>query len=275
MKITIAHSPDPDDAFMHYALLKGKIDTGPYQFEEVVSDIESLNHAARAGCFEVTALSIHAYAYLFKRYALLNHGASMGEGYGPMVVSREPMSLEDLAGQMVAIPGFWTTAALTLGLAQPEAQTTFKPFDKILQAVASGNVVAGVVIHEGQLTYEDAGLQAVCDLGVWWAGVTGGLPLPLGGNAIRRDLGPHLEPVSRLLRASIEYGLAHPEEALSYAERFGRGLDRARAERFVQMYVNSRSLDYGEDGRQAVRQLLQRGAQARIIPQVPEPEFLP
>ncbi|MFQ5655659.1 MAG: menaquinone biosynthesis family protein [Planctomycetota bacterium] len=274
--ITVAHSPDSDDAFMHFAIAERRVDPGPYRFEHVLADIESLNRAAREGRHEVTALSIHAYAYLHDRYALLNHGASMGEGYGPVVVAREPGGVELLAGRTIAIPGEWTSAALALRLRLPEARTVALPFDRIIDAVLEGEVGAGVIIHEGQLTYRDAGLHAVIDLGVWWAEVTAGLPLPLGGNAIRRDLGAEtIRGVSRILRESISYALEHRDEALAHAESFGRGLDRERCDRFVGMYVNRRTLDYGEDGREAVRCFLRRGHEAGLIPSTPEPEFVP
>ncbi|MGE3166550.1 MAG: MqnA/MqnD/SBP family protein [Planctomycetota bacterium] len=275
MKITIAHSPDSDDAFMHYAIGQGKVDPGPYEFDHVLADIETLNHAARDGRYEVTALSIHGYAHLADRYALLNHGASMGEGYGPVVVTREPCAREGLAGAIVAIPGEWTSAALALRLWYPKVRTRVVPFDAILEAVQRGDVDAGVIIHEGQLTYRDEGLHAVVDLGVWWASEADGLPLPLGGNAIRRDLGPvHMKAVSRILRASIAYALDHRDEALDYALAYGRGLNRAQADRFVGMYVNRRTLDYGDDGRRAVRLFLERAAAACLLPHAIEPEFV-
>lgn len=275
MKITIAHSPDSDDAFMHYAIGQGKVDPGPYEFDHVLSDIETLNHAAREGRYEVTALSIHGYAHLSDRYALLNHGASMGEGYGPVVVAREARTREQLAGATVAIPGEWTSAALALRLWYPGVQTKVVPFDEILDAVKRGDVDAGAIIHEGQLTYADEGLHAVVDLGVWWASETDGLPLPLGGNAIRRDLGAeHMRAVSRILRQSIAYALDHRDEALDYALAYGRGLNRSQADRFVGMYVNRRTLDYGDDGRRAVKLFLARAAEAGIISGTIEPEFV-
>ncbi len=275
MKITVAHSPDSDDAFMHYALAAGRIPCGEYRFEEVLADIETLNRAAVEGRYEVTALSIHAYAHVHERYALLNHGASMGEGYGPVVVARSEGGRAWLRGKRVAIPGAWTSAALALGLWGREIETTVMAFDRILDAVLTGAVDAGVIIHEGQLTYRDAGLHAIVDLGVWWGAETGGLPLPLGGNAIRRDIGGrHVEQVSRILEASIAWGLAHREEALDHAERYGRGLDRARTDRFVSMYVNRRTLDYGDDGRRAVRLLLARARAEGLIPPGPDPEFV-
>jgi 1,4-dihydroxy-6-naphthoate synthase len=274
MKITVAHSPDSDDAFMHYALAKDRIDAGAYEFDHVLKDIESLNIDAREGRYEVTAISIHAYAYLADRYVLLNHGASMGEGYGPRVVSKGTMSREDLAGKRVATPGEWTSAHLGLRLFQPEAIPVPMAFDKVFEAVETGMTDAGVVIHEGQLTFEEEGFHLVEDLGVWWAALTDGLPLPLGGNAIRRDLGETtINEVSRLLEASIEYSLAHRDEALDYALGYGRGLSREKADEFVGMYVNDRTLDYGDDGRKAVRRFLQMGHEAGVLDRLVVPEF--
>lgn len=274
MKITIAHSPDSDDAFMHYAIGQGKIDTGPYEFDHLLSDIESLNLAAREGTYEVTAISIHAYPYLHDRYALLNHGASMGENYGPILVTAEPKTREQLGDATIAIPGEWTSAALALKLWFPAAKTRVIAFDEILPAVKAGEVDGGVIIHEGQLTYRDEGLHPVIDFGVWWAERTDGLPLPLGGNAIRRDLGEHIPAVSKILHDSIAYALDHREEALDYALQYGRGLDLGQADKFVGMYVNKRTLDYGDDGREAVRLFLKEAAEAGIIPQIPQPDFV-
>jgi 1,4-dihydroxy-6-naphthoate synthase len=279
--ITVAHSPDSDDAFMHFALAQNKLDTGDIEFRHVLQDIETLNKAAREGLYEVTALSIHAYAYLSDKYALLNHGASMGEpgpnGYGPRVVSKEPLSPEQIQNTLIAIPGKLTSAYLGLKLFAPNVETVEMPFDEILPAVAAGTVPAGLLIHEGQLTYGDAGVHLVLDLGVWWGEQTEGLPLPLGGNAIRRDLEPELqERVSHLLRESIRYSLEHREEALDHAISYARGLetDRDRAGSFVGMYVNQRTLDYGEDGRRAVRLFLEKGYEAGIIPQRVDVQFV-
>jgi 1,4-dihydroxy-6-naphthoate synthase len=273
--ITIAHSPDSDDAFMHWAIAEGRIDSGPFRFEHVLADIETLNRAAVEGRYEVTALSIHGYAHVRDRYALLGHGASMGEGYGPVVVSREPIPAASLARRTVAIPGEWTSAALALRLWRPGIRTLVIPFDEIIEAVKAGRADAGVIIHEGQLTWAEEGLHRIVDLGEWWAEVEDGLPLPLGGNAIRRDLGAErLAAVSRILRASIAHALEHRAEAIEYAERFGRGLDRAQTDRFVGMYVNARTLDYGEDGREAVRRFLSRGVAAGLVPAGPDPEFV-
>lgn len=271
--IRVAHSPDSDDAFMFYALATDKIDTDRFEFVHELHDIETLNQAARDGRFEITALSVHAYAYLHDRYALLNSGASMGEGYGPKVVSRSALAPEDLAGREVAVPGEWTSANLALRLFQPTAVVTNMPFDRITQAVTTGQVEAGVIIHEGQLTYRDEGLMKVADLGEWWKRETG-LPLPLGGNAVRRDLGRGtIERLGGLLRDSIRFGLEHRAEALNYALQFGRGLDEEDGDRFVSMYVNERTLDYGEDGRRAVQLFLDRGYQAGLIPHRVEVDF--
>ncbi len=273
--IIIAHSPDSDDAFMHYAIGEGKVDPGPYRFDHVLADIETLNRAAVEGQYEVSALSIHGYAHLRDRYALLNHGASMGENYGPVVVAREPGDRESLDGKTVAIPGEWTSAALALRLWKPGVKTVVVPFEKIIDEVLAGRVDAGAVIHEGQLTYRDEGLHNIVDLGVWWAEEEDGLPLPLGGNAIRRDLGEErMREISQILRESIAYALEHREEALDYAEGYGRGLDRSQTDRFVAMYVNQRTLDYGDDGREAVRRFLCRGVEAGLVPDGPDPEFV-
>jgi 1,4-dihydroxy-6-naphthoate synthase len=273
--IRVAHSPDSDDAFMFYALAKGLIDTGDYEFEHVLDDIETLNREAFAVTYDVTAVSIHAYAHLDDRYALLASGASMGDGYGPVVVARESISADRLHEVEVAIPGTLTSAALALKLWNPELNTTVRRFDDIIPAVLAGDVDAGVVIHEGQLTWEDDGLVCLADLGAWWAGQTGGLPLPLGGNVIRRDLGDEtMAQVAGLLRQSIEYSLANRDQALDYALDFGRGLDRRQADRFVGMYVNELTVDYGERGRRAVREFLGRAHAARLIPRIPVLDFL-
>ena len=273
--IRVAHSPDSDDAFMFYALATGKIDTGEIDFVHELQDIETLNRRALAGELEVTAVSIHAYAYLSDKYALLPHGASMGEGYGPRLVALEPFSRADLAGKTVAVPGLLTSAYLALKLYAPDAEVVVVPFDEILERVAAGEYEVGLLIHEGQLTYMDAGLHLVADLGEWWSVETGGLPLPLGGNAIRRDLGPELtQRVSRMLRESIAYGLEHRTDALVHAEGYGRGLDRAQTDEFVGMYVNQRTLDYGEDGRRAVQLFLDKGYEAGIIPHRVQVDFV-
>jgi 1,4-dihydroxy-6-naphthoate synthase len=273
--IRVAHSPDSDDAFMFYALAKGLIDTGEYEFEHVLADIETLNREARLGTYEVTAVSIHAFAYLDDRYALLGSGASMGDGYGPVLVARETIPDHRLASIRVAIPGRLTSAALALELWRPGLATTVLSFDAIGPAVEAGDVDAGVVIHEGQLTWRDEGLVNLVDLGVWWAGATEGLPLPLGGNVVRRDLGERtMTEVAGLLRASIVYSLEHREAALDYALGYGRGLSRDKADRFVGMYVNELTVDYGERGRAAVRTFLERAAARGLIPKVPRLDFI-
>ncbi len=272
--IRVAHSPDSDDAFMFYALASGKIDTERFKFVHELSDIETLNQAATERKYEVTAASIHAYAYLHEGYALLSSGASMGEGYGPMVVSRHKLSLEELAGKSVAVPGKWTSAFLALQLCQKEFKPVFTRFDEIIPLVVKGVVDAGLIIHEGQLIYRDHDLQKVLDLGEWWAELTH-LPLPLGGNLVRRDLGSEkIQQVSSLIRQSIEYALEHREEALEYALQFGRDLDRDHCDRFVGMYVNQRTVDYGEDGRQAVQLFLDRGFETGLIPHRTVAEFV-
>jgi 1,4-dihydroxy-6-naphthoate synthase len=272
--IRLGHSPDPDDAFMFYALAEDLIPTGGFRFEHILHDIETLNAWAGEGRLEVTAVSIHAYAHLAERYRLLPHGASMGEGYGPMVVVREDRTIEpgQLPELRVAVPGLLTSAFLELQLAVGRiAEPVITPFDRILDVVEAGEVDAGLVIHEGQLTYRSQGLRSILELGEWWHELTGGLPLPLGGNTVRRDLdeGDTMARLSRLLRASIAYSLEHRAPALAYAERFGRGLDDALADEFVGMYVNERTLDYGDEGRAAVEELLRRGHEAGLVPSVP------
>jgi 1,4-dihydroxy-6-naphthoate synthase len=274
--VRIAHSPDSDDAFMFYALTQGQLDTSGLAVEHVLRDIESLNQAAFAGTYEITALSFHAYAHLADRYQLMPSGASFGDGYGPIVVCRQARTREDLAGRVVAIPGQLTTAHLALRLWQPAVEVRVVAFDRILEVVAAGEAEAGVVIHEGQLTYADQGLRAAVDLGAWWKGETG-LPLPLGGNGIRRDVAePLKQRLCRLLSASIAYGLDHRPEALSYATRYARGLedDPVRSDRFVDMYVNDWTRDYGEAGRRAVQLLLDRGFAAGLLPRRIEAEFV-
>lgn len=267
--IRLAHSPDSDDAFMFYAIAAGKIPTGDRTYEHELSDIETLNRRAMRGELDVTALSIHAYSYITDAYALLPHGASMGDGYGPRLVAATPAP-EDvrtaILGRRVAIPGELTTANLVLRLLQPEFERLVVPFDRIEDAVAAGDADLGLVIHEGQLTYGERGLHLWLDLGEWWYSETS-LPLPLGGNAVRRDLGDEtIAAVSRDLRSSIVYALEHREEALRYALQYARGLDPAQADRFVGMYVNDYTLDYGAKGRRAVQLLLDRAADRGIIP---------
>ena len=268
MKIRIAHSPDSDDAFMFYGLASGKVPSPGYELEHVLSDIETLNRAAFDGRYEITAVSFHAYAHLTDKYILLPHGASMGDRYGPVVVARKdgPSSLK---GVRVAIPGELTTAFLSLRLFDPNVEYVVMPFDQIQDKVHSGAVQAGLLIHEGQLTYAEEGLKKIVDLGEWWADRTGGLPLPLGGNVIKRDLGTaHINALSRLLHDSIAFGLKHRDEAVQYSMQFGRGLDKARTDKFVGMYVNDLTLDYGERGRQAVARLLGDAQAAGLIPPV-------
>ena len=274
MRITIAHSPDSDDAFMFYGFASGAVDTGGFEIDQVLSDIETLNRAAFEGKYDVSAVSFHAYAHLVDRYALLPHGASMGDRYGPIVVARAdgPTSLD---GVTVAIPGTLTTAYLALQLYHPGVAYTVMPFDEIQQAVVDASVDAGLLIHEGQLTYEDDGLRHVVDLGVWWAGRTGGLPLPLGCNVIRRDLGADtMRQVSSMVRASIAHALEHRDRALDYARQFGRGLDEARTDRFVGMYVNELTLGYGERGRAAVERLFTEAYEKKLIPKPVPAEFV-
>ena len=273
-RITVAHSPDADDAFMFYALAQGKVGDPDLEFVHVLQDIQTLNERAFRGEYEVTAVSFHAYAYLADRYALLPHGASMGDGYGPMIVAAAPLSPEALPGKRIAVPGRLTTAVLALDLWCPGLEQTLVPFDQIPDAVLANRVDAGLIIHEGQVTYRRQGLHKVVDLGEWWRGETG-LPLPLGGNVIRKDLSPDLmRRVSGLLHESIRYGLAHRADALAHAMRYGRDLDASLADRFVGMYVNHWTLDYGEPGRQAVRLLLRRGHERGILPLPIEPEFV-
>jgi 1,4-dihydroxy-6-naphthoate synthase len=273
-RITVAHSPDADDAFMFYALATGKVGDPGLEFVHILQDIQTLNERAFRGEYEVTAVSFHAYAYLSERYALLPHGASMGDGYGPMIVAREPMPPESLRAKRIAVPGTLTTAVLALGLWRPGLAQIVVPFDQIPDAVLAGRADAGLIIHEGQVTYRSLGLHKIIDLGEWWTAETG-LPLPLGGNVIRKDLGAEMtRRVSRLLRESIRYGLAHRTDALAHAMRYGRGLDVPLADRFVGMYVNQWTLEYGERGRQAVRLLLRRGHTARLLPSQIEPEFV-
>jgi len=266
--ITLAHSPDSDDAFMFFGLATGKVDTEGLAFTHELADIETLNRRAMAGELDVTAVSFHAYAYLADRYLLLPHGASFGDGYGPVVVAREPITREEISAGAVTVasPGPRTTAALALALWAPGARAESVSFDRIQPAVASGEFPAGLLIHEGQLTFRDEGLREVVDLGRWWKEETG-LPLPLGGNVVRRDLGPErIARISRALGRSIEYGLANREAALSHALAYARGLDRGRADRFVSMYVNEWTRRYGPEGRRAVQTLLDRGAAAGHIP---------
>ncbi|MEW6735633.1 MAG: MqnA/MqnD/SBP family protein [Acidobacteriota bacterium] len=265
-EIKVAHSPDSDDAFMFYALANDKLDTGELKFTHVLEGIESLNRRAFQGEFDVTAISFHAYAYLTDKYLLLPSGASMGERYGPMIVARTPSTVDDLKGKKIAVPGTLTTAFLLLKLVLPDCAHEVVAFDQIIDAVVAGRADAGLLIHEGQLTYGQAGLHKVIDFGEWWCERTG-LPLPLGGNVIRRDLPADLiQRVSALLKESIRYALDHREAALAYALGFARGMDKGLADKFVGMYVNNLTLNYGEQGRAAVRRLLAEGYAAKIIP---------
>src|SRR4051812_45021015 len=273
--INVGHSPDPDDAFMFYALAHDKIDTGDLAFRHELMDIETLNRRALRGELEVSAVSIHAYAHLLDRYALLPSGCSMGDKYGPMVVSQKLKTVADLRGQAIAVPGTLTTAFLALKLLLGnDFEPVVMPFDRILGAVERGETPAGLIIHEGQLTYRNQGLGLVVDLGVWWQEKTG-LPLPLGGNVVRRDLGPAvIRQVSDLLKQSIRYALEHRQDALSYALQYARDMDRSLADRFVGMYVNEWTLDYGPRGREAVRRLLEEGHRAGVIPSPVAVEFV-
>lgn len=272
-ELRLGHSPDPDDAFMHYALAAGKIDTGEFRFQHILEDIDTLNRRALRGEYEVTAISIHTYAYCLEHYALLPHGASMGDRYGPKLVARGEFKIRDLKKSKIAVPGTTTTAYLVARLALGNFDFETVPFDEIPQQVATGRFDAGILIHEGQLTYAELGLTQVLDLGEWFAGVTGGLPLPLGGNAIHKALGRDIPRVSGYLRRSIEYGLTHRREALAHAMHYGRGLDAALTDRFVGMYVNDLTLDYGERGRAAVRELLSRAHTAGLVPEPVAIEF--
>lgn len=274
--IRVGHSPDPDDAFMFYALARDKIDTGPYRFTHEMADIESLNRRAEAGELEVSAISIHSYPYVKTRYALLACGCSMGDGYGPMVITKEPCALADLTGKTIAVPGERTTAFLALQMCL--GRGTFRHrvvmFDEIPDAVLRGDVDAGLIIHEAQLTYAKQGLHKVVDVAEWWMERTD-LPLPLGGNVIRRDLGPQrMKEVAALLKQSIQFGLDHRREAIEYALTFGRGLDTQLTDQFVEMYVNKWTLDYGERGRAAVRRLLADAAGMALVPDAGEIEFV-
>jgi 1,4-dihydroxy-6-naphthoate synthase len=272
-RITVAHSPDSDDAFMFYGLASGNVETGGLVIEQVLADIETLNRAAFDGRYEVTAVSFHAFAHLQHKYALLPHGASMGDRYGPIVVA-PAVGVHEIKGRRIAIPGTLTTAYLTLRLYEPDFEFVVVPFDQIQQAVLDGKADAGLLIHEGQLTYQDEGLRKIVDLGEWWAERTGGLPLPLGGNIIRRDLGPEMiAKVSAMLHGSIAYALSHRPDAVEYALQFGRGLDRAKTDRFVGMYVNELTLGYGERGRLALERLMSDAFEHGLIPQRVPIEF--
>jgi 1,4-dihydroxy-6-naphthoate synthase len=274
-EIKIAHSPDSDDAFMFYGLATNKVRVTGYKFSHVLCDIETLNQRAiKEAFYDVTAISFHAYPYIQDNYALMACGGSVGEGYGPMIVSTKPYTLDEIRKIRVAVPGTLTTAYLALKLFAPEIETAVVPFDQIIPQVLAGNFQAGLIIHEGQLTWSRSGLCKVLDLGEWWREQTG-LPLPLGGNAIRRSLGePALGTVTRALRDSIQHGLDHRDEALAYAMQFARDLDTSLADKFVGMYVNERTLNYGDDGREAIRRLLAMGHERGVIPQAAKVDFV-
>lgn len=275
LEISIAHSPDSDDAFMFYGLATGKVRVPGFRFTHTLCDIETLNRRAQNEAFyDVTAISFHAYPYVQRDYMLMGCGGSVGEGYGPMIVASHKISLEDLKHIRVAVPGTLTTAYLALKIFNPEIATVTVPFDRIIPEIREGKHEAGLIIHEGQLTYTSSGLYRAIDLGIWWRETTG-LVLPLGGNAIRRSLGAEKHAVlSKALRDSIRYALDHREEALNYAMQFARDLDPALANRFVSMYVNERTMDYGADGRQAIRKLLEMGYERGIIPNAPAVDFV-
>lgn len=274
MKITIAHSPDSDDAFMFYGLARGGVPTGELEVAHVLTDIETLNRHAQEGRHEVTAISFHAYPYVADKYALMPCGGSIGDGYGPLLVAREPLAPAAIAGKRVAVPGTLTSAFLALKLFAPDVTTHVVPFDRILEEVQSGRADVGLIIHEGQLTYSGHGLHKIVDLGVWWKGETG-LPLPLGGNAVRRDLGPELMArLTRLVRETVRHSLAHRPQALEYAMSFARGMDPGVADRFVGMWVNDMTVEMGERGRQAVRTFLERGHAAGLFPVLPALDFV-
>ena len=286
--LQLGHSPDPDDAFMFYGLAKDKFPTGPYRFKHVLQDIQTLSHRARSGELEITAISIHAYPYVADKYALTSCGSSMGDNYGPMVIARESVSLDWLRGKTIAIPGELTTAFLTLQLCLGKGQKRGTPpgeqkpafyydvvhFDQIPAYVRDGRADAGLIIHEGQLTFQTLGLHLVVDLGVWWTGRTQ-LPLPLGGNCIRKDLGPKvMQEATDILKLSIQYSLDHRDEAVEYSLQYGRDLDHKLADQFVGMYVNHWTLDYGPRGRAAITQLLKEGADAGLVPSTAEIEYI-
>ena len=273
-EIKLAHSPDSDDAFMFYALATHKLPTPGYKFTHILSDIQSLNEAALAETYDVTAVSFAAYPSLRDKYVLLDCGASFGEGYGPIVVSTKSLKPQDLKGKRIGVPGLKTSAYLTMKLFEPDFEAVVMPFDKIMEAVKNDVVEAGLLIHEGQLFFPQFGLFRIVDLGVWWQELTG-LPLPLGGNAVRRSLGPDLgRLISRTIRDSVSYGLEHREEALNYAMQFARDMDAELADQFVGMYVNKWTLGYGEKGKKAVRELIERGTAAGLLPGPSTVEFL-
>jgi len=272
--ISVAHSPDSDDAFMFYGLATNKLDTGNLKFEHTLKDIQTLNEAAKQGVYDVTAISFHAFAYVADKYALLPHGASIGDKYGPILVSKEPRKAEDISKMKIAVPGELTSAFLALRIYNQDFEYTVVPFDQIIEEVKRGKADAGLLIHEGQLFYKQMGLDKVLDLGEWWHEKTG-LPLPMGGNVIRRDLGEDLmRQVSKYLRQSIQYSMENREDALAYAMQFARDMQPELADRFVAMWVNDLTLDYGDRGREGVKRLLQEGFEKGIIPHKVEIEFV-
>lgn len=275
MKIRVAHSPDSDDAFMFYAINTKKIDTKGYEFIDILSDIETLNKEVLKGTYEVSAISIHAFPYVADRYALLSSGASMGDNYGPMVVAKEEFPVNELKNKKIAVPGTLTSAFLALKLFEPDINYIVTPFDQIIDAVKEGKVDAGLIIHEGQLTYQDEGLKCIVDLGKWWYEKTGGLPLPLGGNVIRKDLGIEvMKEVSEILRESINYSLAHRDEAVEYALKYARGMTKDKADKFIGMYVNDLTVDYGERGKKAIELFLKEAYEKKLVPILPEITFI-
>ena len=274
MKIRLAHSPDADDAFMFYGLAKNKIDTEGIEYEHVLKDIQTLNEWAKEGRMEVTAISAHAYAYVKDKYAVLTHGGSIGKNYGPMIIANQPVTLESLKGKKIAIPGKMTSAYLSLKLCFPDFQEVLVNFDEIMDEVKKGTVDAGLIIHEGQLTYQEKGFYKIVDMGEWWFKKTG-MVLPMGVNAIRRDLPEDIKKkVSKQLKESIQYSLDNREAALDYALAFGRGLSRDIADKFVGMWVNERTIEMGEEGKNAIRQFLNEGEKAKLIPPIGEIEFV-
>jgi 5,8-dihydroxy-2-naphthoate synthase len=274
VEIKLAHSPDADDAFMFYALATHKLPTPGYKYTHVLSDIQTLNEAALAETYDVTAISFAAYPSLRDKYILLDCGASFGEGYGPIVVSSKSLKAQDFAGKRIAVPGLKTSAYLTLKLFEPNFEPVVMPFDRIIEAVQNELVDAGLLIHEGQLFFQEKGLHKVIDMGIWWQEQTA-LPLPLGGNAVRRALGPELSrQIAKTIRDSVSYGLEHREEALNYALQFAREMEAELADKFVSMYVNKWTLGYGEKGKEAVKELIERGTAAGLLPGPPTVEFL-
>ncbi|MBI3973207.1 MAG: ABC transporter substrate-binding protein [Chloroflexi bacterium] len=272
--LQLGHSPDSDDAFMFHGLASGQVSSGDLEFEHILKDIQTLNQWAMQGRLEITAVSVHAYAYIWQRYAVLTHGASMGRNYGPMLVTQQAIDPKDLRGRKIAIPGKLTSAYLGLRLFLPEFDEVVVPFDTVMDEVEAGRADAGLLIHEGQLTHGERGLVKVWDMGEWWQAQTG-LPLPLGINVVRKDVGPALMArISRLLKASIAYGLEHRQEALDYALQFARGMERTTADTFVGMYVNDLTLDMGDEGKLSIQLLLERGHAARIIPTLPHIEWV-